>query len=78
MVEALIAFAAIPRPQPPELAFSWLLSHRPVASVIAGATSPEQAATNAKATSWRLTPSDLAEIDAIVAALSFSKLLRVI
>jgi aryl-alcohol dehydrogenase-like predicted oxidoreductase len=33
--------------------------------VIAGATSPEQVATNAKAGSWRLTPSDLAELDAI-------------
>ena len=67
MVEALIAFAQSRRRSLLELAFSWLLSHRPVASVIAGATSPEQAATNAKATSWRLTPSDLAEIDAIVA-----------
>ena len=67
VVEALIAFAQSRRRSLLELAFSWLLSHRPVASVIAGATSPEQVATNAKATSWRLTPSDLAEIDAIVA-----------
>ena len=67
VVEALIAFAQSRRRSLLELAFSWLLSHRPVASVIAGATSPEQAATNAKAASWRLTPSDLAEIDAIVA-----------
>ena len=31
------------------LAFSWLLAHRPVSSVIAGATSPEQIAANAHA-----------------------------
>jgi aryl-alcohol dehydrogenase-like predicted oxidoreductase len=49
-----------------ELAISWLLSRPAVASVIAGATSPEQVATNAKAADWRLTPAELAEIDAIV------------
>jgi aryl-alcohol dehydrogenase-like predicted oxidoreductase len=38
-----------------------------VASVIAGATSPEQVATNASAAGWRLTPAELAEIDAILA-----------
>jgi aryl-alcohol dehydrogenase-like predicted oxidoreductase len=32
-----------------ELAFSWLLSHREVASVIAGASSPDQVAANAAA-----------------------------
>jgi aryl-alcohol dehydrogenase-like predicted oxidoreductase len=48
-----------------ELAFSWLASHRAVASVIAGATSPEQIRANAAAVSWRLTPEDLAEIDRI-------------
>jgi aryl-alcohol dehydrogenase-like predicted oxidoreductase len=35
--------------------------------VIAGATSPEQAAMNAHAAGWRLSPAELAEIDAIVA-----------
>ena len=49
-----------------ELAFSWLLARPPVASVIAGATSPEQVAANAEAAGWRLTPAELAEIDAIV------------
>jgi aryl-alcohol dehydrogenase-like predicted oxidoreductase len=49
-----------------ELAMSWLL-HRPtVASVIAGATSPDQVRANVRAASWRLTAEDLAEIDAIV------------
>ena len=46
-----------------ELAFSWLLSHPPVASVIAGATSPEQVRANVAAAGWRLSPADLAEID---------------
>ena len=46
-----------------ELAFSWLLARPPVASVIAGATKPEQLEANAKAADWTLTPEDLAEID---------------
>jgi aryl-alcohol dehydrogenase-like predicted oxidoreductase len=62
-VEALVAFAEARHHSLLELAFSWLLSHRPVASVIAGATSPEQVQSNARAAAWRLTPSELAEID---------------
>jgi len=46
-----------------ELAFSWLASRPFVASVIAGATKPEQVEQNVKAASWALTPDDLAEID---------------
>jgi len=68
VVEALIAFAEARRHTLLELAISWLLSHPPVASVIAGATSPEQVKTNAKAAGWRLTPAELAEIDRLVAA----------
>jgi aryl-alcohol dehydrogenase-like predicted oxidoreductase len=45
-----------------ELAFSWLLAQSPVASVIAGATRPEQLEQNAKAGNWALTPAELAEI----------------
>ncbi len=48
-----------------ELAFSWLLSRSPVASVIAGATAPEQVQQNAAAGGWTLTEAELAEIDAI-------------
>jgi aryl-alcohol dehydrogenase-like predicted oxidoreductase len=65
-VEALIAFAEARNHTLLELAISWLLSRPQVASVIAGATSPEQIATNTKAASWRLTPEELAEVDAIV------------
>ena len=46
-----------------ELAFSWLLSHRVVASVIAGAMTPEQVRANIAAAGWDLSADDLAEID---------------
>ena len=46
-----------------ELAFSWLLARPAVASVIAGATKPEQVETNVNAVNWRLAPEDLTEID---------------
>jgi aryl-alcohol dehydrogenase-like predicted oxidoreductase len=48
-----------------DLAFSWLLSRRAVASVIAGATKPEQIEANAKAGDWSLTAEDLAKLDEI-------------
>jgi aryl-alcohol dehydrogenase-like predicted oxidoreductase len=46
-----------------ELAFSWLAAHAPVASVIAGATRPEQVRANAAAVAWELSADDLAEVD---------------
>jgi aryl-alcohol dehydrogenase-like predicted oxidoreductase len=46
-----------------DLAFSWLLAQQPVASVIAGATSPAQVEANLKAVeAWRLDAADLAEV----------------
>ncbi len=48
-----------------ELAFTWLLARPTVASVIAGATKPEQVEQNARAADGILTPEDLAEIDEI-------------
>ncbi|MBV9782989.1 MAG: aldo/keto reductase [Acidisphaera sp.] len=51
-----------------ELAFSWLLSHKPVASVIAGATRPEQLEQNVKAGDWALSAEERAEIDKIAVA----------
>jgi aryl-alcohol dehydrogenase-like predicted oxidoreductase len=48
-----------------DLAFSWLLAAPAVASVIAGATRPEQVRSNAAAAGWRLSPEELAEIDRI-------------
>lgn len=50
-----------------ELAFSWLLNQAPVASVIAGATKPEQLEQNVKAGGWKMTQAELAAIDAITA-----------
>ena len=46
-----------------ELAMSWLASRPLVASIIAGATTPEQVELNARAVDWQLTPDDLAAID---------------
>jgi aryl-alcohol dehydrogenase-like predicted oxidoreductase len=48
-----------------ELAFSWLLRDGVVASVIAGATSPQQVEQNIRAVGWALSTEDLAEIDRI-------------
>ncbi|MES1244611.1 MAG: aldo/keto reductase [Acidobacteriota bacterium] len=67
-VEKLIAFAESRGHTLLELAFGWLLARPVVASVIAGATSAEQARANAGAAGWRLTAEDLAEIDRIVPA----------
>jgi aryl-alcohol dehydrogenase-like predicted oxidoreductase len=64
-VEKLSAFASSHGHSLLELAFSWLLSHKPVASVIAGATKPDQVDANSKAGNWRLSPDELAEIDRI-------------
>jgi aryl-alcohol dehydrogenase-like predicted oxidoreductase len=63
IAEALKAFAATRRHTLLDLAISWLASRLQVASVIAGATSPEQVHANAAAANWVLTRQDLAEID---------------
>ena len=62
-VESLIEFAESRGHTPLELAFSWLLAHGVVASVIAGATSAQQVRDNAGAATWKLTAGDLEEID---------------
>jgi aryl-alcohol dehydrogenase-like predicted oxidoreductase len=49
-----------------ELAFSWLLARPQVASVIAGATRPEQVEQNVAAAGWVLSQDDLAEIDRVL------------
>ena len=46
-----------------ELAFSWLAARPTVASIIAGATKPEQIAANVKAVGWKLTAQETTEID---------------
>ncbi|MET1155899.1 aldo/keto reductase [Arthrobacter sp.] len=51
-----------------EVAFSWLASRPSVASVIAGATKPEQIRQNAESAGWQPTDEDLAELDSIFPA----------
>lgn len=51
-----------------ELAVSWLAAQPAVASVICGATKPEQMEQNAKAASWTLSAEDLAEVDKLTKA----------
>jgi aryl-alcohol dehydrogenase-like predicted oxidoreductase len=65
MVEELRAFAAKSGHTLLELAMSWLASRPFIASIIAGATRPEQIAANVAAVGWDLSPADLAEIDRI-------------
>jgi aryl-alcohol dehydrogenase-like predicted oxidoreductase len=50
-----------------ELAFSWLLASPVIASVIAGASTPEQVVQNVGAAGWSMSSADLAEIDHITA-----------
>ena len=50
-----------------ELAFAWLLSRPSLASVIAGATRPEQIEMNVRAAAWELTPDEAAEVDRLSA-----------
>lgn len=67
LVEALRGFAEAHGHTLHELALSWLASNPQVASVIAGATSPEQVRANAAATdAWTLTDSERAEVDELL------------
>lgn len=62
IVEALKSFASARNRTLLELAFSYLLSEQTVASVIAGATKPEQIDANVSAADWQLTPEEIAEV----------------
>lgn len=66
-VEALRAFCETRGRSLTELAFSWLASRPCVASIIAGATRPEQVEQNAAAVGWKLSMEEGAEIDRITA-----------
>ncbi|OFV96527.1 MAG: aldo/keto reductase [Acidobacteria bacterium RIFCSPLOWO2_02_FULL_60_20] len=69
-VDALETFCAARGRSLLELAFSWLAAQPLVASIIAGATRPEQVEQNVEAVEWALTPDDLAEIDRITKAVT--------
>ncbi len=46
-----------------ELAFGWLLSQECVASILAGASTPEQVTANVNASSWRLSGDEMAAVE---------------
>jgi len=66
-LEALEQWAEQRGPRILDLAFAWLLGHRAVSSVIAGATSPEQVQANARCAEWILTPEEVEEVRALLA-----------
>jgi aryl-alcohol dehydrogenase-like predicted oxidoreductase len=65
IIERLREFCAARGHSLLELSFSWLAARPAIASIIAGATKPEQVERNVGALGWKLTPEDLAEIDRI-------------
>ena len=68
-VERLAAFAEAHGHTLLELALSYLAAHAPVASVIAGATSPDQVRANAAGVgAWPLTTKELTEIGGLLRA----------
>jgi aryl-alcohol dehydrogenase-like predicted oxidoreductase len=67
IVEKLDAFCTARGRTLLELAFAWLLGNPAVASVIAGATRPEQLEANVAAARWTLSAEDRALVDAATA-----------
>jgi aryl-alcohol dehydrogenase-like predicted oxidoreductase len=67
-LDALEAYASKHGHTVLELAFSWLLGLPIVRSVIAGASKPGQASSNAAAAGWRLTSEQVAQATAAIAA----------
>jgi aryl-alcohol dehydrogenase-like predicted oxidoreductase len=63
IAEALRTFAESRGHTLLELTFAWLLAQQALASVIAGASKPEQVRANVGSASWTLAPEDLAAID---------------
>lgn len=68
VVERLIEWAGERGHSLLDLALSWHTSNPLVATVIAGATSPEQVRANVAAAGWALSADERAEVDAIVGA----------
>jgi aryl-alcohol dehydrogenase-like predicted oxidoreductase len=48
-----------------DLAMGWLAAQPHVASVISGATRPDQVTANVRASEWKLGADELAEVDAL-------------
>jgi len=72
VVEELIRFAESKGHTILELAFSWLASQPQIASVIAGAMNPDQVQANAQAVNWRVSQSEMAEVERILAQAEMS------
>lgn len=67
IVEKLTAFAQEREHSILDLAISWTAARPAIASVIAGATKPEQVKANVDAVGWKLTDDEITEIDRIAA-----------
>ncbi len=67
-IEALTGFAEARGHTLLELAMSWLASKPLTASIITGATKPEQVEANAGSVGWTLTAEEMAEVDRLTAA----------
>jgi aryl-alcohol dehydrogenase-like predicted oxidoreductase len=67
LIEALERYAAERERSLTEVAIGALLARRPVVSVIAGATRPDQVRANAAAARWTPSDEDLAALDGILA-----------
>ena len=67
IVDKLDAFAKARGHSLLELVFSWMASRPTTASIIAGATKPEQIDSNVAAAGWVLTAEEIAEVDGITA-----------
>ena len=63
IAERLQTFAAARGHTLLELAFSWLAARPQLASVIAGATTPQQIEQNVTATEWKLSGDEMTEVD---------------
>ena len=66
-IEKLAAFAEAHGHTLLELAMSWLACKPLTASIITGATRPEQVESNARSVDWKLTDEEMAEVDALTA-----------
>ena len=66
-MEALRAFADARGKSLLEIAFSWLLSHKPISSVIAGATTAAQVEQNVAAGDYAMSEDDIKDVEAVAA-----------
>ncbi|CAH1002431.1 Aldo-keto reductase IolS [Neolewinella maritima] len=65
-VEQLIAWSEAKGHTVLDLAFAYLLAHKTVGSVIAGATKPSQVAGNVRASEWRLTEAEVVAVEGLL------------